>query len=98
MCGESHEILLHTVVQGALDAATLGVGGPRESRPRGSKLFDLSAQSIECSLLVGLPGPQRTPPCVWNPGSCPSSPAPRQGATTVPGRKAASLRSTGRHR
>ena len=96
--GEPHQVLLHALVQRPLDASTFGIGGQRESSPRGSELLDLVAQPIEGWLFLGLLGLQRLLPVPGTPGSCPSSVGRRQAASTVTDRMAASRRSPGRHR
>ena len=64
---ERHQILLHAIVQRSLDAASFGIGGQRESFPRGSELLDLAAQPIEGWLLVGLLDLHRIPPAPGSP-------------------------------
>ena len=44
---EPHEVLLHAFVQGPLSVAPFGIGGERESPPRGSELLDLAPQPID---------------------------------------------------
>ena len=56
--GETHQLLLHAVVQRALEAAALGVGGQGESLARGTQVVGLDTQPIERSHFVGLPIPQ----------------------------------------
>jgi hypothetical protein len=58
--GETDQVLLHALVESALDAAPLGVGRRRESRPRRSELLDLVVQLVEQGLFVDLPGSQGT--------------------------------------
>lgn len=77
--GDPHQILLHALVEGVFDAPTLGISGKRESLPRGSQLLELAAQTIDGSLLLGLPGFQGNASCAWIPGSCPTSRAPSSG-------------------
>jgi hypothetical protein len=50
---------LHALVEGALDIATFGIGGQRESFPRGSEILDLAAQALMRRMLVGLLDLQR---------------------------------------
>ena len=40
-------MLLHAVVQIALDRATVGIGGQNEPRPRRAQLGDLDAKTLE---------------------------------------------------
>ena len=58
--GETDQVLLHALVESALDAAPLGVGRRRESCPRRSELLDLVVQPVEHGLFVDLPGSQGT--------------------------------------
>ena len=60
--GEPDQLLLHVVVEGALDVPALGVVGHGQSPPRRAQLVDLAAQFVElphrvCALL-----PQDHPP------------------------------------
>ena len=53
--GESDQVLLDFVVEGALDGAALGVISFGESPPRRPQFVDLAAQSVELPHRVGLP-------------------------------------------
>ena len=51
---QRHEVLLGAVVQVALDAAALGVGGGHDPRPRGLQLAGLAAHLVEALLQRGV--------------------------------------------
>jgi hypothetical protein len=62
VCGEADQQLLHTVVEGALEAAAFNVVRQGESLARRAKLRDLAAQRVELSIGPrGLQG-DRPPP------------------------------------
>ena len=91
--GEADQQLLHTVVEGALEAAAFGVVRQGESLARRTKFRDLAAQRVE--LPIGAAWRPRRSTSSPITGSSPSSPRRRQASGTVVGRKAAS---PGRHR
>ena len=57
--GEPDQMLLHVVVERALDGAALGVISDGETPARRPKCVDLAAQFVELVHRVGLPLPQR---------------------------------------
>ena len=80
--GERDQVLLHAVVEVALDAAAVGIGGQDEPLPGRAQLLDLEAQPVERFLQrLDVPSLQGDrPPARGLRGSCPSSHRRRQAA------------------
>ena len=60
--GEPDQLLLHVVVEGALEVPALGVVGNGQPPPGRAQLVDLAAQLVELPHRVGSPLPQDDPP------------------------------------